>query len=254
LAIVILYEHPLNERIRTYLRLELLLRRVHVLASRDSSLDHHFCLVSLFETLEVASRPELKSDLLKDLEKQKQQLSSYRGNPAISESALEHALGSVQSCFDDIHGLQGKFGQTIALHEMLGSIRSRVSIPGGTCGFDLPAYHSWLARPAHQRQTELTVWIDSLKPLSQAVDLLLNMLRSTESRQLNVAIGGQFQQTISQQRTYQLLRLRIDPETGAVPEISSNRLLMVIRMQKLMPDGRLQTCTDDVQFDLSLCA
>jgi cell division protein ZapD len=251
---VILYEHPLNERIRTYLRLEQLLRRVHALALREPSIDHHFCLVSLFETMEVASRPELKSDLLKDLEKQKQQLNAYRGNPAISESALEQTLGHVQSCFDDIHGLQGKFGQTIALHEMLVSLRSRISIPGGTCGFDLPAYHAWQAREPQWRQSDLAVWIDSLKPLHQAVELLLNMLRSTESRQLNVATAGQFQQTISQQRTYQLLRLRIDPSTGAVPEISCNRLLVVIRMQKLMPDGRLQTCTDDVQFDLSLCA
>jgi cell division protein ZapD len=251
---VILYEHPLNERIRTYLRLELLLRRVHALAQREPSMDHHFCLVSLFETLEVAARPELKSDLLKDLEKQKQQLISFRGNPAISETALEHALERVQSCFDDIHGLQGKFGQTIASHELLNGIRSRISIPGGTCGFDLPAYHSWLAQDPPLRQSDMATWIDSLKPLHQAVDLFLNMLRSTESRQLNVATSGQFQQTISQQRSYQLLRLRIDPSFEAVPEISCNRLLVVIRMQKLQADGRLQSCTDDVQFDLSLCA
>jgi cell division protein ZapD len=251
---VILYEHPLNERIRTYLRLELLLRRVHALALREPSLDHHFCLVSLFETMEVASRPELKSDLLKDLEKQKQQLNNYRGNPAISEAALEQTLDRVQTCFDDIHSLQGKFGQSITLNEMLGSIRSRLSIPGGTCGFDLPAYHAWLAREPQLRQSDLSVWIDSLRPLYQAVELLLNILRSTESRQLNVAMGGQFQQTISQQRSHQLLRLRIDPVTGAVPEISCNRLLVVIRMQKLSPEGRLQSCTDDVQFDLSLCA
>lgn len=251
---MILYEHPLNERIRTYLRLELLFRRAHTLALREPPTDHHFCLVSLFETLEVASRPELKSDVLKDLEKQKQQLIAYRGNPAISETALEQALARVQACFDDIHSLQGKFGQSIAGHELLNSIRSRVSIPDGTCGFDLPAYHAWLARDPQLRQADLAAWMESLRPLQQAVDLLLNMLRSTESRQLNVATSGQFQQTLSQQRSYQLLRLRIDPSFGAVPEISCNRLLVVIRMQKLLPDGRLQTSTDDVQFDLSLCA
>ena len=34
------------------------------------------------------------------------------------------------------------------------SIRSRVGIPGGTCGFDLPAYHAWQHHAPEQRQNE----------------------------------------------------------------------------------------------------
>jgi len=45
---VILYEYPFNERIRTYLRLEHLFRRLGELVPAESPLSHHFALVTIF--------------------------------------------------------------------------------------------------------------------------------------------------------------------------------------------------------------
>jgi len=42
---------------------------------RGGSRDHHATLLTLFEILEVASRADLKSDLLQELERQKQSCS-----------------------------------------------------------------------------------------------------------------------------------------------------------------------------------
>ena len=39
--------------------------------------------------MDVAARADLKSDVMKDLDKQKQVLNSYRGNPAIAEGVLD---------------------------------------------------------------------------------------------------------------------------------------------------------------------
>ena len=68
---MILYEYPFNERIRTYLRLEHLFRRLSELMARDDALDHHYALATIFEVMDVGARADLKSDVLKDLEKQK---------------------------------------------------------------------------------------------------------------------------------------------------------------------------------------
>ena len=86
---MILYEYPFNEGIRTMLRLEHLFDRLGQLIARDAPVDHHYALATLFEILDVSSRADLKSDLLKELEKHKQQFNSYRGNPSISEAALD---------------------------------------------------------------------------------------------------------------------------------------------------------------------
>ena len=67
----ILYEYPFNEGIRTMLRLEHLFERLGRLMVRVDPLDHHFALVTIFEVMDVASRADLKSDLLKELERHK---------------------------------------------------------------------------------------------------------------------------------------------------------------------------------------
>ena len=81
--VVITYEYPLNERIRTLLRLEDLFERARNFLSRTDPYDHHVALITLFEILEVAGRADLKSDLLQELERQKQVLLTFRGNPDI---------------------------------------------------------------------------------------------------------------------------------------------------------------------------
>ena len=60
---MITYEYPLNERIRTLLRLEDLFEKVAHFVRAEGSLEHHVALITLFEVLEVASRADLKVDL-----------------------------------------------------------------------------------------------------------------------------------------------------------------------------------------------
>ncbi len=64
---MITYEYPLNERVRTLLRLEDLYDRVRFFVAHDDPHEHHAGLTGIFEILEVASRADLKSDLLQEL-------------------------------------------------------------------------------------------------------------------------------------------------------------------------------------------
>jgi cell division protein ZapD len=250
---VILYEHPFNERIRTYLRLEHLFRRLNVLVAREHAVDHHFALTTVFEIIDVAARSELKSEILRDLEKQKQTLNSYRGNPAISEQALDKVIAQLDQCFGDLNAQTGKAGQVLTENDWLMNIRSRVSIPGGTFEFDLPAYHAWQQGQAAKRQADLARWSTSLGPLAQSLHWLLKLLRDAGTPQKVIAVGGQFQQNLPQGRTFQLLRLRIDPTLGLIPEISGNRLMVSVRLMRLEADDRLHPCGSDAAFDLTLC-
>ena len=68
-------------------------------------------------------------------------------------------------------------------------------------------------------------------------------------------MGGQFQQNLPQGRTFQLLRLAIDPALGVVPEISGNRLMVAIRLMRQDIEGKLKLASDiDAAFELTLCA
>lgn len=251
---MILYEYPFNERIRTYLRLEHLFQRLAALVARDDALDHHFALHTLFEMMDVASRADMKSDVLKDLEKQKQVLNSYRGNPAISEEALDQVVAQIENYFNNLSQLVGKTGQSLTENDWLMGIRSRISIPGGTCEFDLPAYYDWQHKPVDIRRADLNTWCETVQPLAGAIGFLLQMLRDSGMPQKVVVTGGQFQQTLPQGRTFQLLRLRLSHGTGLVPEISGNRLMVSVRLMKLGADNRLHPVTEDSSFELTMCS
>jgi cell division protein ZapD len=207
--------------------------------------------------MDVASRADLKSDLLKELERHRTQLQSYRGHPGISEAALEAVTGRIDHAFNGLNALQGKAGQALAANDWLMSIRSRISIPGGTCEFDLPGYYAWQQHMADKRRADLQGWMSTLTPLAEALQVLLGLLRDSGTLQRMVAPGGHYQQTLQNLppgKTYQLLRVRVDPALGLVPEITGHRLLVAVRFMKPDTEGRLRASGTDTTFELSLCA
>ena len=251
---MILYEYPFNESIRTMLRLEHLFDRLGQLIGREAPVDHHFALATIFEIMDVASRADLKSDLLKDLERQKAQLNGYRGNPSISEAALDEVLGRVDHAFNGLNQLPGKAGAALTGNEWLMSIRSRISIPGGTCEFDLPGYYAWQKHEPARRRTDLMQWASTLMPMAEALSVLLGLLRDAGVPHKVVAPLGQFQQSLPQGRVYQLLRLRLPDGHDFVPEISGHRLMVSIRLMRQDAEGRLKPAAEDASFELTLCA
>ncbi len=251
---MVLYEYPFNEGIRTMLRLEHLFDRLGVLVARDAAMDHHFALATLFEIMDVASRADLKSDLLKELEKHRSQFESYRGHPSISEAALDEAVARIDRAHEGLNALQGKAGHALSSNDWLMSIRSRISIPGGTCEFDLPAYYAWQQHSPERRRADLDGWLASLMPLAQALQVLLGLLRDSGPLQRMAAPGGVYQQSLPQGRSYQLLRVRVDSEAGLVPEITGHRLMVAVRFMRPDAEGRLRPAAADTSFELALCA
>ena len=249
-----LYEYPFNESIRTMLRLEHLFDRLGQLMPREAAVDHHYALATMFEIMDVASRADVKSDLLRDLERQKSLLNAYRGNPSISEHVLDEVVGRIDHAFNALNQLPGKAGQTLTTNEWLMSIRSRISIPGGTCELRLPAYFAWQQSPAPQRQADLQQWVSTLMPLAEALKVLLTLLRDSGAPHKVVATAGQYQQSLPAGRTFHLLRVRIDPALGLIPEISGHRLMVSIRLMRQEADGRLRPAHEDANFELTLCS
>ena len=252
-ASVITYEYPLNERIRTLLRLEDLFERSRHFIARTDPLDHHVALLTLFEILEVSSRADLKSDLLQELERQKQVLLSFRNNPEISEEALANVLRDIEQAAAALFSMTGKIGQYIRDNDWLMSIKQRTGIPGGACEFDLPSYHFWLHRPAEERIGQLAAWTGPLFPVRDGSAIILRILRESGKPQRLQAPLGTYQQMLGG-KTAQMLRVRLDPAANCVPEISANKYVLNIRFLTQTSDDPKPRAADwDVDFELTFC-
>jgi cell division protein ZapD len=249
---VITFEYPLNERIRTLLRLEDLFERASFFAARQDAHDHHVALVTMFEILEVASRADLKSDLLQELERQKQVLVGFRNNPEISEDALDSIVGAIEQTVSQLLATTGKVGQHIRDNEWLMSIKQRTVIPGGACEFDLPSYHYWLNRDPGVRNRDLAAWLTPMLPIRDGLAIVLRLLRTSGKPADSIALHGAYQQMLGG-RVAQMVRIRVGREGGYIPEISANKYALNIRFTVYDGDLRPKVCESDVPFELTFC-
>jgi len=177
---VIRYEHPLNERVRTLMRLEDLFARVSFFAGQDAPADHHSALLALFEITDVAARADLKTDILQELERQKQVLAPLKHNPQIEQVALEELLAQIDNVNTQMLGQTGRVGSHLRENEWLMAIKQRTAIPGGVCEFDLPAYHWWLNQDPGPRRNDLAGWIEPFASIRAGSAIVLKLLRDDD--------------------------------------------------------------------------
>lgn len=250
---MITYEYPFNERIRTLLRLEDLFEKAAYFTRMEGAQEHHVALVTLFEILEVAGRADLKMDLIQELERQRQTLLAFRNNPDISEEALSGALYEIEQSSSALLAMTGRIGQYLRENDWLMGIRSRAAIPGGVCEFDLPSYHWWQHRPVEFRRAALDNWSKPILPLRDAATIVLRLLRSSGRPKRHNALSGQFQLNLGG-TSAQMVRVTLDTELQAIPEVSANKYFVNIRFTR--PPGseiKARACDHDVPFDLTFC-
>ncbi|MET3132455.1 cell division protein ZapD [Oxalobacteraceae bacterium GrIS 1.11] len=249
---MIVYEYPFNERIRTLLRLEDLYDKFKFFVHQEHPMQHHVALATIFDMLEVAGRADLKSDLLQELERQRQSLLGYRSNPNVAGDMLDAILAELDTVSGALVATQGKTGQNIRDNEWLMSIRGRTIIPGGACEFDLPSYFAWQKRSAEQRFSDILTWFGPLAPLFDALALVLRLLRDSGRPIKMIANAGSYQQML-QGKVYQMLRLSLDESLAAIPEISANKYMLWVRFTRQGGDMKPKPLEDDVPFELTLC-
>lgn len=249
---MITYEYPFNERIRTLLRLEDLYEKFVFFLQQEHPLQHHVALSTIFEMLEVAGRADLKSDLLQELERQKQTLLGFKSNPNVLSDRLDEVLADIDRSSAALMAAQGKAGQNIRENEWLMSIRGRTIIPGGASEFDLPSYYAWQNDSAQQRYKDIKSWFAPLAPLFDAIGVVLRLLRESGRSTKMIAQAGSHQQML-QGKVYQMLRLTIDETLGAIPEISANKYMLWVRFTSQGGDMKPKSFENDVPFELTLC-
>jgi len=249
---VITYEYPFNERIRTLLRLEDLFDKTAHFLQLDGPHEHHVALLSVFEILEVASRADLKLDLIQELERQRQTLLTFRNNPEISEEALSGALYEIEQASAALLAMTGKIGQYLRENDWLMGIKSRAAIPGGVCEFDVPSYHYWLHRSNEARRASLEAWVKPLLPIRDGLTIVLRLLRASGRPEMQMARNGAFQLMLGGGAS-QMVRVGLADELAVVPEISANKYALNVRFVLADVISKPKGCERDIEFRMTFC-
>jgi cell division protein ZapD len=248
----IMYEFPLNERIRLFMRLEQLFQQLDYFMEGNSVWDNRAVISTLLDILSLFSRNDLKSEALKELDRHAAVLTKMaRSQQEVDQAKLDKILIKLEALSKELYGTSGKIGLSLMENDLFKSISQRSSIPGGTCSFDLPAFHYWLQRDEFQRKQDLEVWVRPFQLIRSAIDILMNFIRTCAAPTEEQASGGFFQKTLDHTLPYQLLRVAVERSQPYFAEISGGKHRFTVRF--MMPDAahRAVQCPQDVKFQLT---
>ncbi|MCW8900656.1 MAG: cell division protein ZapD [Gammaproteobacteria bacterium] len=250
----IFYEQPLNERMRSFLRLEHLFKHAAYTLRGYSIWDSRSTLSSITTILDILSRNDLKTELLKELERQEKTLSALSNLAGVDKEQLNNILKQIETSQQNILDFNGQLGQNIRDHELLNSLRQRSSIVGGTCNFDIPYLHHWLQQPPEYRIGKLENWLEKLEIISHPISLILDITRESSSPAKIIAEKGFYQQNVDSNAPVQLIRVGLNRESEYFPEISAGKQRFSIRFMLPQDGKRPIQAMEDVNFQLVCCA
>ena len=250
----ILYEQPLNERVRTFLRLEYLFKQAGHHLNCDTEWDSRATLTCILDILAIFGNTNLKSEVLKELERHATNLKRHEQNPNIDHAHLHSLLDKINAHMDSMHQINGQIAGELKMSEFLLSIRQRSAIPGGTCDFDLPAFHYWLQQPAKARTRDLASWLGNFDEIGQSIQLILSLTRDSTPMKPTLAQGGVFQRSLDPNLPFQLVRIALPAGFPYYAELSGGRHRFTVRFLQFSITGdRSQHADQDVEFDLACC-
>ncbi|MBL1276046.1 MAG: cell division protein ZapD [Ectothiorhodospiraceae bacterium] len=248
-----LYEHPLNERLRFFMRLEFLFRLARHSLRCETESDSHNCLAALLEILNIVSRIDMKTEVIKELERINSTLSALTQIPGINHDTLNQLLTTLGGFKTQLHSMSGPLAQQLRENELFKLLIQRSSIPGGMCDFDLPPYRYWLKRPASVRIEDLRYWVGTLDTLRLSVELMLKLVRESAEPTLQMAPGGNYQQNLDTETPNQMIRIWLPADSPQFVEISAGRHRFTARFMQACTASRSAQTDADVEFHISCC-
>jgi len=249
----IIYEQPLNERVRTFLRLEHLFCQLDYTLRGFSVWDSRASLNTIVETLEILSRSDLKTELIKELERQIVKLESLKQSHGVDTQQLSIILTKLQNAQQALLKLSGQIGQQLRDQELINSLRQRMTTPGGSCPIDLPIFHLWLQQTPEARIQQQENWSRELNVVREPVALLLGMIREASIPQEQHAPEGFYQQSLDSNLPIQLIRVAVPTELPYFAEISAGKHRLTIRFLEPQSGRRPLQAQDTVTFKLTCC-
>lgn len=248
------FEQPLNERMRTFLRLDFLYSQALYHNEAASPWGTRAAVTSLIDILAIISRGDVRSDALKELERHLTLLGEFQSKPGVDTSRLKTLIANLAHLRSDLMNAGIANLQPLRDSEFLNAIKHRSSIPGGTCEFDLPDYLYWLSQPEEARVRAFNQWLTILRPLCDAVSELIWLTRQNGRTRQETAQGGNFTITFERENPLQLLRIALPASMGLYPEVSGSHHRCNVRFLAWKGLSERPTQAEaDVKFLLTCC-
>ena len=248
-----IYELPLNERLRTFMRIEFLYSRLKYFVSNlDGNWQTRTVIHTLLEIYSILSRTDVRREVLADLDRYIMQMQRFQSAPDADNNMVNNILEDLDLIKNQVMGIGTDYLLKLREDEFIASLLHRHTLPGGKAEFDMPKYKFFLESDKKDVALQINKWIDIVKHLCEGIDKLMWIIRESNEPIATVAVGGQYNHQIERRTQISLVRIIIN-DSDIYPEISGGRHLIAVRFFNQNKDGEYLQFEDNVEFKISLC-
>ena len=248
------YEQPVSERMRTFMRLEFLYQQLLYNAEQENDWATRATVSTLLEILAILSRGDVRSEVHKEIDQQLNVLQRFQSQPGVDSGRLDNLVRNLIDSRSEVGNIGTAYLQPLKDSDFLNAIKHRSAIPGGTCEFDLPEYSHWLRQSYERRNEDLNGWVGAIRPLCDAVTEVLWLIRESAQPHDKTAINGMYQHNMQKDAHCRMLRVRLDKNRHLYPEISGSQHRFTVRfLEWSTVESRAVQTGHDIPFQLSIC-
>jgi cell division protein ZapD len=249
----IIYEQPVAENVRNFLKCEYLHEKyLHALDQGDIW-SIRSSITTLIEISDFMSRVNLKVELLKELEKSKIYIEKLKNNELIDILKYDNYHENINVCLENLNNIENNPSKTILDNDFLMQIKNKLYIPGGDNFFDNPSYLNFLSSNKSNIVKNINTWYLPFKYLFITSALILSIKRSNTKFKQCVSEGSFFEKRLDSNTRIDLVRIRLQKNINIFPDISVNRQNINIVFKYSFGSKIVSKAIEDnINFELSL--
>ena len=247
-----IYELPLNERLRTFMRIEFLFSRLKNFSGSKDHWQIRTTIHTLLEIYTILARTDVRREVLADLDRYIIQMQRFQSIPDADNEMATNLLEALNVIKEKMIQLGTGYLHPLRDDDYISALLHRHTLPGGKAEFDMPRYKFWLEGDTKVVKEDLNKWINVIKPICGGIEKLMWIIRESSDPIGTVATSGQYNHQIGKTAQISLIRVFLD-NTSSYPEISGGRHMIAIRFLERSSNGEFIQTEENIEFKLSLC-
>ena len=246
---VSLYEEPVQEKIRKFIKIEFLLNKIYYFKGKDDKSENYIALLALCELYEILSRSDIKSELIREIETQNSYFQSIKEMPQADSSKLNSVLEKQNILLKLIYSNEVNYLDHLGRDILFKTVLKNCFTQLQPASIDF-----WLSRDILIRETQIDLWLEPLIFIKRSIDFILEVIRKSGRFEDRMAEKGFFTEKQDPKKNVLLIRVTLTSDLYYYPQISVGKQRLTIMFMTKDDKNNLVPYQEDLSFILTTCA
>jgi len=241
-----IYEEPVDERIRKFLKLESYLLKIKRHKELDTIFDSYAALYNLICLYQTLSRSEVKRELIREIDFHKSRYAEYIKLDSSDKIKLNSIMEKQNVIINTLHNLKSNYLSDLHNDELFQYCVKHHDNLSSELDY-------WLTRDHSFRLNQMNLWLELIKPIESSVHFCLDILRKSSEAKEECAKNGLYIFKLEPEKKIRLLRITMHSDNYYFPRISVGPQRATISFMTLNDNNKFIQIKDDITFVINLC-